>query len=581
MRKIKSQDRRTTIKRSYFKNFIILIVVPIICIIVVALSIMRLMMRESAISNIQNIQSSLVEMLNRDIDEESLQLSHYIHTNDNQLLEIAAKTDTEDIQERYANMVLLKEIFQTTSVSDSGVIALGVYMKSGISSHLRETILMPYEEMKEMQWYQNALENKDVITVSSYDTSKGGLVGSYIGNNELLLILAVSPSEKLNKTEEIEMVVLIYKTNVGRYIREYNKNELLGETLLVDCDGHILYGSNDINFQERSYKYNVIDSEIPSTKWKLINYVETSKLTYHYNQFMIWILVVLFILFFLFYLYSNFFLKQIINPVQSLVVAFQKMERGVLDIQMKEEGQSEIRDMMKSFNQMVQRLNETIEEKNEAQNQMYRAEFQALQSQINPHFLVNTLSSMRFMAQISKSQSLQKMADALIQILSSSFRNNDSFYTIEEEMKVLDGFIYLMKIRYSESFDVEYKIDENCYKIKMPRLMLQPVVENSIIHGFVQMDEERGMIQISVYQNNHCICFEVLDNGQGIAADEINEIWNNEYERKVDNYHIGLDNINNRLKLYYGEQYKVGINSKVGEYTKVTIMLPIEVDQEE
>ena len=184
--------------------------------------------------------------------------------------------------------------------------------------------------------------------------------------------------------------------------------------------------------------------------------------------------------------------------------------------------------MIHSFNRMTRRLKQLIQENEEEQQKKHEAEIRALQSQINPHFLVNSLNSIRFIAQVSRYEAIARMAEALIKILSCSFRSNVGFYTLNEELEVLDGFIYLMKIRYSDGFEIEYEIGENCGACMVPRLILQPIVENSIVHGFSGLEEELGLITVKARLEDTYLYVTVRDNGKGMTEKEIRRLLSNE-----------------------------------------------------
>ena len=231
---------------------------------------------------------------------------------------------------------------------------------------------------------------------------------------------------------------------------------------------------------------------------------EITLYTAAYNQVMGISILVISLLLLLFYLFSRYFLGQIIAPLHSVVEGMREMEEGNLTVHVEPAGQSEIRTMIHSFNRMVRELKASIEENERVQQKKHQAEVRALQSQINPHFLVNTLNSIRFMAQVSRFDGIRKMAEALIKILSCSFRGSISFYTVREELDVLDSYIYLMKIRYSDGFEVEYQIDRGCLDYKMPRLILQPIVENSIVHGLAEKEDDIGHLKISLEDSADC-----------------------------------------------------------------------------
>lgn len=216
-----------------------------------------------------------------------------------------------------------------------------------------------------------------------------------------------------------------------------------------------------------------------------------------------------------------------------------------------------------------------MEENQAQQEKKHEAEIRALQSQINPHFLVNSLSSIRFMAQVAKFEGIRRMAEALIKILSTSFRSNAGFYSLREELEVLDSFVYLMKIRYSDGFEIAYQVEEACLGYRIPRLILQPIVENSIVHGFSEMVDEIGRINLTAEAVDGQVCITVEDNGKGMTQAEIDQLLSGEGVQREDHTSIGVINVMTRLKLNYGEQCKMKISSELGRYTKTSVCIPV------
>lgn len=257
------------------------------------------------------------------------------------------------------------------------------------------------------------------------------------------------------------------------------------------------------------------------------------------------------------------------------------VEEGNLLVHVEPKGQEELRLMIHSFNRMTRRLKQLMQENEEQQRKKHEAEIKALQSQINPHFLVNSLNSIRFIAQMSKYESIARMAEALIKILSCSFRGNGDFYTLKEELEVLDGFIYLMKIRYSDGFEIEYSIQESCLSCLVPRLILQPVVENSIVHGFSDMMEEMGKISLIVQEKEGFLSVEIADNGKGMTKEELDVLLSGkeEMEEKKDHVSIGITNVRTRLVLNYDMDCGFEMESQPGLFTRTVIRLPIRREE--
>lgn len=230
---------------------------------------------------------------------------------------------------------------------------------------------------------------------------------------------------------------------------------------------------------------------------------------------------------------------------------------------------------MTSFNEMVLSIRNMLRVTEETLEKKHEAEIQALQSQINPHFIVNTLNSIRFMAQVAKFDGIRKMAEALVSIVSCSFRSNVSFYTVREELEMLETYVYLMRIRYSNGFEVRYDVEPECLEYRLPRLTLQPILENAITHGFDELTEELGQIEVSVYRREGFLCLSVWDNGRGMTPEEINLVLGERRRKKDDNTSIGLENVQARVKLNFGESARLEIESDPGAFTRVTLRLPL------
>lgn len=196
-----------------------------------------------------------------------------------------------------------------------------------------------------------------------------------------------------------------------------------------------------------------------------------------------------------------------------------------------------------------------------------------MQSQINPHFLVNALNSISFMAKVSKYEGIRKMAESLIRIISCSFRSNISFYTLREEIEILDSFIYLMEIRYSEGFEVEYDVDETCLDCLVPRLILQPLVENSIVHGF--NEEDIGHLKVSASRENGFLLLKVWDDGCGINEEQVKKILSDYEQPPKGSTGIGMRNVISRLRLNFGDLFHTEIHSVTKEYTEIILRLPV------
>ena len=596
--------KHSSLKKVYYRSFVLLIVVPILLLFFVSLSITRYMMQKNAVSNIQYSQDAIRSSLTEASRKTALQLSHLVFVNNNEVLSLAAAINSSYGNKRYEYGNRLNEMFRVAAAPSQNTISAMFYMKNGENVYLKDEIRLPKEEMEGETWYQKALQWKDVVSLGIFDTSRQNITYSRLKSGQCVLVAALSPDRLLDRSKTIEMVMLFDVTPVGDLIKKYNRDPLLGITFLIDKSGTLLFAGEDheqaadflknlsledLNAGQNSQcfrrwlpdpytgrrgNYTIVCSEGGQSGWRLVTCVKTENLTAAYNQMAVIWVVVAGIVMFLFYLFSRFFLRSIIGPVHTMVEGLQELEAGNLDTHIEPAGHTEIRNMIHSFNRMVRHLKVSIAENEQIEKKKHEAEVRALQSQINPHFLVNTLNSIRFMAQVSRFEGIRRMAEALIKILSCSFRGNISFYTVKEELEVLDSYLYLMKIRYSNGFEVSYQIDEGCLEYRMPRLILQPVVENSVVHGLSEKEDDIGHLQVQVSQSKEFLIFTIADDGAGMTEDEIKNLFTPRERRTGDNTSIGVENVYARIKLYFGENCRMSMESRLGKYTRTTIEIP-------
>ncbi len=592
-------NKRFSLKTVYYRSFFLLIVIPILLVSVVTLGIIRYMMEKSAIANIQNAQASIEASLSESVRDLSLQLSHLVFVNNGEIMELVSGMDTDDKEQRYDLSSRLDEIFRVSMVPSQDTVSAMFYLKGGNTVYLKDEVILSRERMEQENWYRQALEHKNVVSVGAFDTARQTLTYSRLKKGEFVLAAALAPDYQADRSGKLEMVSLFSVTHVGEVIRGFNRDEQLGTTFILDSSGSLIFAGD--RYQEASrllkgltskeagvYKtafdaqgngrrqgYTIVVSDVEENGWKIVSCVRTARLTASYNQVTLASILVISLLFLLFYLFSRYFLGQIITPLHTVVEGMKEMEEGNLTVHVEPAGQSEIRTMIHSFNRMVRELKASIEENEQVQQKKHQAEVRALQSQINPHFLVNTLNSIRFMAQVSKFDGIRKMAEALIKILSCSFRGSISFYTVREELDVLDSYLYLMKIRYSDGFEVVYDIDETCLDCKVPRLILQPIVENSIVHGLAEKEDDIGHLTVRLKASGDSLIFTVEDDGRGMTEEEIRQLLTHRERAEGDNTSIGVENVLSRLKLNFGSRYGIRMESQPGQYTKTILTIPL------
>ena len=230
------------------------------------------------------------------------------------------------------------------------------------------------------------------------------------------------------------------------------------------------------------------------------------------------------------------------------------------------EQEDEIGKLYQSFNEMNARIENYIEKNNEMNKREKEYQIQALNAQINPHFIYNTLDTLQWMAMDIPAPEICRLITSFSDILRYSISKKESIVTLEDEIQCLRNYINIYEERYEMSFS-RFDIDERIYPYKTFKMLLQPIVENSITHGFIH-DMEGALIEIKGKIDGDEAVIRISDNGAGISQERILYILSKNSDR------FGLSNINQRLKLLYGEAYGLKIVSAVGQGTEVIFRFP-------
>ncbi|MGN1030461.1 MAG: sensor histidine kinase [Butyricicoccaceae bacterium] len=266
------------------------------------------------------------------------------------------------------------------------------------------------------------------------------------------------------------------------------------------------------------------------------------------------------------------------KPLEGLVQAMDQMRGGDFTARAPGKKTDEFGVLLDHFNDMASRMEELVEQVVHERTQKKQAELNALQYQIRPHFMYNTLNSIRFAATLQRNQKLAELLGSFIALLEASVQRKGAFLPLREEIDLVKDFIFLQSFRYFDCFDTVYEIDpqaEDCY---VPCLLLQPMVENAVFHG-VDAKRNDNRIEIAAWLEDDHLYIEVRDNGKGIPQQQASEAEAAEDKRRLTG--IGLNNVAQRLRLYYGEAAYFTISSEPGKGTTVRFCLPVSHDPEE
>jgi len=329
-------------------------------------------------------------------------------------------------------------------------------------------------------------------------------------------------------------------------------------------------------YNAKGEKYLITYISSQWTNWKFVSFLPYSSILKSI-RIVHTVLLLIYVSIFVLVIYLSFlFSSEITKPFIRLINKMKMVENGEFEkiAQMgeniKRQG-DEIAELEYNFHLMVDKINTLIKENYLKQIAIKESQFKALQAQINPHFLYNTLDSINWMARFNKQYQIASMVKALGSLLRNSISNKSEIITLKEEMKILEDYIIIQKYRYGERLRFSMDIPQDYWEYMVPKLSLQPIVENSIQYG---LEKILGVCEIKVWIEplEKGLKIWVEDNGPGMAEDFVEKLNKGEIEPRGSG--IGIKNINERIKIMFGMDYGINVNSVLGEGTKVCIFIP-------
>lgn len=279
-------------------------------------------------------------------------------------------------------------------------------------------------------------------------------------------------------------------------------------------------------------------------------------------------------------LFSFIVSLRIAKPIKLLRDTIKVVEQGNFDIQVKIERSDEIGELGKDFNIMVQKIKELLQLIIEEQQNKRKSELKALQAQINPHFLYNTLDSVIWMAEDKQHQQVIEMVAALAKLFRISISGGREIISIGEEVEHVRQYLIIQKMRYKDKLDYEIRVPPELFPYRTVKIILQPLVENAIYHG-IKHSSAKGEIIVDGRLKDGKIELLVKDNGVGMSPEVLAKLKEIPYGKNFDKKGgVGIHNVDERIKLYFGKEYGIDFFSKEGEGTEVRIRLPALLREE-
>ncbi len=416
-------------------------------------------------------------------------------------------------------------------------------------------------------------------------------------------VISLSRVVELTSGGDISRGILLVDMNysgIEQIFTQVNSSSS-GYVYLVDSSGEIIYHpkQNLINSNilhennnvaaaytdgthEETYlgeKRMITVRTVGYTGWKIVHVTPTNEFYLSYIQMRFFTGIILTLTVLLIFFANQFVSYLIGNPIKKLDDSVKELEYGNLDLNIYIGGSYEIRHLGRTITSMVRQMHLLMDEIVVEQEKKRKSEFDALQAQINPHFLYNTLDSIVWMVESERYREAISMVTALAHLFRISLSKGKNMITIREEMEHAQNYLHIQKIRYKNRFTVEIDIDPEIYECSTIKLIVQPLLENAIYHGLEYMDGE-GEIKVRGYIKEGDIYIDVSDNGLGMPEQSLDLILTDENRVHKKGSGIGLSNVHQRIQLYFGKQYGLEIESVLDEGTTVHIHLPKVIQTE-
>ena len=542
----------------------------------------------SIFENSSEYTHTIIQQMNQNIDS-------YIDYMENIAYLISSNEDVQDylFDEKIDNEGRYRILnqFQTILDSRSDIRNVGIISKNGRmlindgSKSVNQDL-----DLNTQEWYATALEkpNGPILTSSHVQhiisgerpwvitLSRGIRDRSGSGEKEGVFFIDLNYSAISELCDQSTVgtkgyaFILDAKGNIVYHPQQqqlYNELQTENISLIMDTDEDtVLTGTgNDGKL------YSISRSE--KTGWTVVDCTNVKELLSKSRQAQSVYVLTAIILVIVALLFSRFMARSITLPIQKLRDSMKKVQEGdfsVSDVVV--DSKNEIGSLTKSFDVMTHRIHELMEQNVHEQEEKRKSELKALQSQINPHFLYNTLDSIIWMAEGKKNEEVVLMTASLARLLRQSISNEDEVVPIANEVEYARGYLTIQKMRYKDKLEFQIEVDSSILYIPLIKLVLQPIIENAIYHG-LKYKESKGLLIVKGFMKDGNAVLQVIDDGVGMDEETLAHI----YDKHKVNYHsngVGVYNVQKRLKLYYGEDYGITYTSELGKGTTATITIP-------
>ena len=453
----------------------------------------------------------------------------------------------------------------------------------------------PSYDVKSESWYEQVVENKGALTligvheIRLVQPDPGGETGYCVtlgrslhspGSPKVLGVILINVNvqdlEKLWPQRQEDPQERFYLLDgQSRVVYSDNEEEIGSEFFMPELSGGVTTARVD------GALCDIMVSESSNPGWKGVRLIMRSRLNREIAAMPYITILLGLILICLAVVMAHFLSKAITRPLQELYTKLRSFEAEKSGAD-PGENQVGVKGLSSSYNSMIEEINNLTVRNYETQTRLRKAELLALQFQINPHFVYNTISSIKWMAEMQGSKRMVTALESLIKLLQFSSKNDRDMVPIREDVLFIKDYLNLINLKYFDKIQTDVRMGPGTETCGTLRFLLQPVVENAVLHGFSEFKSSCASLTVDIRREDGRIVYEVTDNGKGMTQEQIHMALESEHPANPLSFNkIGLYNVHKRIQYTFGSQYGIRIDSRPGEYTRVQVEIPAREYEEE
>lgn len=472
--------------------------------------------------------------------------------------------------------------------NNRGIYKIRLFVKNDTIYSNEGTTIISESQVKDLPWYKKVTETGGIYWKPTYEYEYG--VGQNLNHRIISCVRTINDEGYTDRNLGV-ISIDILEDSIYQIIKQTSITAR-GEIYLTDEDGNIISCrdkskigtkislmnySTDIKDGGQGYKKLKIDNEmsivcyktLESTNWHLVAVIPLKEIVFPTRQILSYLVFVVAIVIVIAIAVAYYISDSITKRIRQLIKNMKEIGDDNWDIYIPVDSKDEIGVLQRHFNHMMENMRLLIKERYVAEINKKSAELKALQAQINPHFLYNTLDLIKWMALKYKAQDISYIVSSLAKFFKLSLSGGRDIVTIGDEITHVKTYLSIQNSRFGNSINVILDIAEELNYLITVKLILQPIVENSIIHGIQEKNSKEGFIKIEGKLSGGLVVLTIEDNGVGVGSDKLDQLLN-----KSASAGYGIKNVNERIKMYFGQEYGLKFESEKGSGTKVTVKFP-------